>query len=226
MIILTTFSSILILTNSRNAIIGYFTAIPLVLGPKSIIIIAVLIVISLILGNLIFPLFFENFVDYNKKFIPKNFINKFNKFGIINLTEYPRIEIWSKALKLILDRPIFGWGAASFPVLYLIKEGINNAQHTHNLFFELSINFGVITALIFLGFLSAILITSYKSIFLEKNNNKLLNRAWFTSAFIFFITSLNDVTYFDLRISITFWIILSGLRCIIFENSILKKNLP
>ena len=224
--ILTTFSLILILTNSRNAIIGYFTAITFVLGYKSIIIIAVLIMISLILGNLIFPLLFKDFMDYFKKLIPKNFINKFNKFGINNLTEYPRIEIWSKTLKLILDRPIFGWGAASFPILYLIKEGINNAQHTHNLFFELSINFGIITALIFLGFISAILITSYKSIFLEKNNNKILNRAWFTSAFIFFVTSLNDITYFDLRISITFWIILSGLRCIIFENSILKKNLP
>jgi len=119
-----------------------------------------------------------------------------------------------------------GWGAASFPVLYLIKQGIYDAQHTHNLFLELSINFGIVTALIFLGFLSAILITSYKSIFLEKSDNKIINRAWFTSAFILLITHLNDITYFDLRISITFWIILSGLRCIIFENSIIRKKLP
>ena len=39
--------------------------------------------------------------------------------------------------KFILENPIFGWGAASFPILYKLKSG-EWFGHSHNLPFELS----------------------------------------------------------------------------------------
>ena len=57
---------------------------------------------------------------------------------------FPRIDIWRAGLIAIFNKPLLGWGAASFPFVYgLYKNNDINDYilHSHNLFLESSINF-------------------------------------------------------------------------------------
>ena len=49
-------------------------------------------------------------------------------------------------------------------------------------------------------------------------------RAWWTSIFSFCFTQLFDIQYFDARLSITAWILLSGLKQILDENEVNKNT--
>ena len=55
--------------------------------------------------------------------------------------------------------------------------------------------------------------------------NKQFQQAWIIAFITFFIIHIFDITYFDGRISTLSWILLAGMRSIINENSILKKNI-
>ena len=89
--------------------------------------------------------------------------------------------------------------------------------HTHNLLLEVSHNYGII--------ISLILFTSIFQ-FNEKNKSKSfstqnsiltkqgypnIDKYWWTSSFLILFIHLSDVTYYDGRISILFWLLLSGL---------------
>ena len=50
-------------------------------------------------------------------------------------------------------------------------------------------------------------------------------KAWWTSFIVLFITQMIDIQYFDLRISLAFWILLAGIRSINRENNIQTKKL-
>ena len=53
---------------------------------------------------------------------------------------------------------------------------------------------------------------------LQKSTNKYFERAWWASFFVLLCSQMFDVQYYDGRISISFWILLSGLKCILEEN--------
>ena len=55
---------------------------------------------------------------------------------------------------------------------------------------------------------------------LEKTN--LFDKAWWGSIFIFSISQLVDIQYFDGRISIFYWILLAGIKNIIDEENHIK----
>ena len=60
---------------------------------------------------------------------------------------FPRLDIWRVSIIAIFEKPILGWGAASFPLIYsLYKMNFVNdkIQHSHNLFFETSLSYGLI----------------------------------------------------------------------------------
>ena len=80
--------------------------------------------------------------DFGKSFLPVNLINRFNTgTNIINFASN-RFEIWEKTLFFIKNRPLLGWGAGIFPILYIISSGQLNAQHTHNLLLHLAFTYG------------------------------------------------------------------------------------
>ena len=60
---------------------------------------------------------------------------------------------------------------------------------------------------------------SFKLIY-KRNKNKNLDseKAWLVSSLIIVINQLNDITYFDGKIALLIWILLTGLKCIISEN--------
>ncbi len=214
------FTLAIILTTSRNALFGIFISIPFVCGIKSFIFILILIFLLTIL--LIFksalPLAEES-LGFLLNIFPQQFINKFNKFDFINLLEYRRINLWNNSLRIISQKPLFGIGAAFFPILYefYYEPKSYTEQHTHNLFLELSASYGILVSLTMLIFILSLIYLSLKKLrnYELKKKDLLIDRSWLASTFVLLISQMNDITYYDGRISVIFWILLSGLRNII-----------
>ena len=122
---------------------------------------------------------------------------------------------------------MFGLGAGSFPIIYELQENIWRG-HPHNIFLELAISFGYPASILFISTISFLFIKSAKIIFSKKNQKVdfiFFERAWWTSIFLFFMTQLFDVQYFDGRISVLAWILLCGLK-LRLEEKISSKQIP
>ena len=193
------------LTQSRNGIIGTLTS-TLVMSNKIYFIIITSLIIAIFAVTIILNL------SISQKLL-----------GISTLTNFlgPRVFIYSNTIPIILERPIFGWGAGSFPFLFNMRYPNFNREptHPHNLIFEMANSYGFIFALIMLITICLIIIFSYKKIFINKNVSQnedfKFNKAWWASFFTLFLSQMYDIQYFDFRISISFWILLTGLACII-----------
>ncbi len=221
LLIITT--STIVLTTSRNAILGISTAFIFLLGIKGIVIIASFIIFFVTLSSLgqYLPLI-STFNELLFSLIPEQFINKFSNLRISNFLEFRRINLWNNTLKLISSKPIFGLGASFFPVLYEIYYNPINytEQHTHNLFLELAAAYGFLVSISILLFIISLIVFAFKS--LQSNNlcflDEIINKCWIASSLIIILSQMNDVTYYDGRISIIYWILLSGLRNITFSD--------
>ncbi len=211
------FTLAIILTTSRNALFGILISIPFVLGIKSFLIILtiIFIIIFLLILKSTFP-FGEESLGFLFNIFPQQFIDKFNKIDLTNLLEYRRINLWNDTLMLISKKPLFGLGAAFFPILYefYYEPKSYTEQHTHNLFLELTASYGILVSLAIFLFIILLIYKSFEKI--NKNNPKgrdlLIDRSWLASTFVLLISQMNDITYYDGRISVIFWILLSGLR--------------
>ena len=148
--------------------------------------------------------------DFSQELVPSHVRNKISEVTI-NLDAFPRLSIWRNAIIFILEKPLFGWGANSFPYLYKIKTGLLN-NHTHNLFLELSVSYGLIVSIFFFYVISYILIKSFNTIFIVRNKSSAIDKGWWAAGFIFFFSHLFDILIFDIRINLAIWIILAGLR--------------
>ena len=99
-------------------------------------------------------------------------------------------------------------------------------QHSHNIVLEIAFNYGLPSACLIIGAMLFITIKSTygfvfnqsKNILEVKNYLNKFNYAWITSFTIFLFLHMFDITYFDGRISLLAWILLSGIRQIIREN--------
>jgi len=222
LIFLIIFTLATILTTSRNAIFGIFLSIPIITGIKNS------FVILLILSFLISLIIFESYLPFSNEIlkfinslIPNQLLDKFQKLNFANIYEYRRINLWKDAFSIISKRPLFGLGAAFFPILYNVYYNPTNytEQHTHNLFIELTASYGFFVSILTFGFIIFLIVETWKSI--KKNQNKndiILNNSWLAASIIIVTSQMNDITYFDGRISIVFWILLAGLKGIIVEN--------
>ena len=215
------------LTDSRNALLGLVISSPIVMGSSSLIWYLPTILIGLLLLAIaVVPIFPTELQLFIKSFIPSRIYTLFPEIGIEYLSKYPRVNKWIAAIIYIGERPIFGWGAASFPVLYRIKSG-EWFGHSHNLPFELAMSYGVFPAIVIVSYWIILLYLIFKKISKSKNKksdifSQLNQKAWATSALIFFLSQLVDIQYFDARISIIFWILLAGLRSSLKEE--IKTN--
>ena len=221
LIFLLVLTLVTILTTSRNAIIGIILSIPIVTGIKSSFII--LLIISFLLILLIFESYlpFSNqILKFLNSLIPHQFLDKFQKLNLVNVYEYRRINLWKDAFSLISKRPFFGLGAAFFPILYDVyyNPTYYTERHTHNLFIELTASYGFVVSVLTFGFIIYLIFQTWKTI---QNNKKkhddIFNKSWLASSIIIVLSQMNDITYFDGRISVMFWILLAGLRNIIVE---------
>tara|TARA_B100000161_G_C33520511_1_gene400877 strand:- start:6 stop:1094 length:1089 start_codon:yes stop_codon:yes gene_type:complete len=221
LILILAISSSIALTRSRSAWGSIFLSIPMMLGTTSLIwLIPILVMIFSLIFLAVIPI--NNDIQFIiQSIIPSQFWQEFSSEQFINSTRELRINIWIEAFNLIGIRPYLGFGAGLFPLLYLSSTG-SWVGHTHNIFIELAFNYGIFTSITFLGFVIFILFKSYKKIYeksplkLDKKGN-LFNKAWWISTITIFITQLVDIQYYDGRISVALWILLSGIRSILLE---------
>ena len=218
-IIISTIYCILI-TNSRNSFIGIIISSAIMIGTKFTITFLIIfgILFFLILELSTIP--FLNFFGI-KEFLPVSIFEKILKTNYLNKLQFSRIDIWQKAVTLILERPLLGWGAATFPILYLVRGGVENAQHTHNMPLEIALTNGIPAAIILIVFVSYLVYKSWIYIFIKnKNSDSKINKAWITSLLIIIFSHLSDLTYYDGRVSLLIWILLAGLKSILNEEKI------
>lgn len=218
------FISFIFLTDSRNAFLGLIISTPIVLGSSSLVWYLPTIIFGFsLLALTILPIFPMEIQVFMKSIIPSRIYTLFPEIGFNNISSYPRINKWISALVYIINKPIFGWGAASFPILYHLKSG-EWFGHSHNLPLELAISYGILPSLIVFSLYVVLLYLSFKKLSrLPKENNfnfeALLNqKAWFAASLIFFLSHLVDIQYFDVRISTFCWILLAGLRSSLREG--------
>ncbi len=221
------FVTSIILTNSRNAWGGLLFPIPIVLGASQWgWLIPLILLLLLPVFAAIVPFASPELQVFARSIVPERiwlrFSEEFSKFE-----NYPRarFDIWKNALNFISQRPLIGWGAAAFPVLYkLLGETGYRQEHTHNLPFELAFSYGIPVAILIFINIFALLIVSFKFVLSKKRASKrddfqyaLFARAWWASCLFLICSHMLDIPYFDARISMAFWILLAGLRGLIKE---------
>lgn len=204
------------LINSRGAFLGILASIPLIYGQGVLIWFLPLVMIiftSIMMCSL--PIVPENIKNIFCLLIPNNILSNFNDLSL-SYENIPRIVIFIKAVNLIINKPFFGWGAGSFPILYFNQYG-EWKGHPHNLFLELTISYGLITSSLVFIFIGILLFKTFKYI---HNSKHLYERAWWGSIVVFLILHSFDIVYFDARISIIFWILLAGLKGILDQPKV------
>ena len=206
-------------TLSRNAYIGSISSLLLIFGLKSIF-------IFLLLGLFIYLSFgvFETFIPISFKI---NLISKLSFDNIINFLQFTRIKIWSGTFRLILEKPIFGFGASTFPIIFYDLTNLK-IQHSHNMSFQLAYEFGLPISLALTTFISLLFYKSWKNIFQLSENTRsyFFNKCWLASCLVVILNHVNDITYYDGKISILIWILFAGLKCILDETNKIKKSNP
>ncbi len=208
-------TSAIILTTSRSAWGGLILLVPLMSGTSSIIYLLPIIFFGLMLILLItsniLPIDFQNEI---REIIPYRFLQEF----IPENFEWreSRLEIWKVAITYISEHPLIGWGAGAFPFLYLYEKN-TYIGHSHNLILELAVSYGIPVTILIFGCIFIISIKAFFKIFVSSSFSKtdFFERAWYSSFFVLSCSQLVDVQYFDVRISIVFWILLAGLKEII-----------
>lgn len=206
------------LTNSRNSIFGIFIATIFMFGVKAIILFLLVLIILYFLLVIINKFNLINITYFLEKIIPSGIFNKLYPINLSNGVRFIRLEIWKKTIQLIFLKPIFGWGAGTFSILYISINGTSNSQHSHSLPLELAQISGIPVSIILILFVSILFIQAYRKVFINSKVVDNINKAWLASALIIITSHISDITYYDGRISLLIWILLSGLRSILFKN--------
>ena len=213
--ILISLTTSIFLTTSRSALGGLFLLVPLMTGISFLtyltpIIFLTILFIFLANANLVNSDLQNSLEDI----IPNGYWQQFNFENF--LSKESRINIWKNALIFISQKPLIGWGAATFPVLYLLETKAY-VSHAHNLILELANNYGIPITIMIFGAIILICFYSFFEIYINESFTKtqFYEKAWFSSFFVLLISQLWDVQYYDVRISIVFWILLAGLKEVI-----------
>ena len=211
----------ILLTNSRNSFLGIIISMSIMLSGKFLFFLLILGLLFVLFSQWIIPSFL-GITDLD--LLPKTTFKKLLLTNYFDKMQFTRIDIWSKSFNFILKKPLLGWGASTFPILYLINGGLERAQHTHNMLLELAHNNGIPLAIILSGFVTLLFFKAWKIIFIQnKNSVSIINKAWITSFLIIIISHISDITYYDGRVSLLIWILMAGLKTILDEDKIKHK---
>ena len=222
--ILISITTAIFLTTSRSALSGLILLLPLMTGISFLTYLLPII----LFGILFFFISNTSLVDSDlQNYIADIFPNEFwQQLSFENfLSSEVRMNIWGDTLIFISQKPLIGWGAATFPILYFSETKVY-VSHAHNLILDLANNYGIPITIIIFGSIILICFYSFFKIYINESFTKtqVFERAWFSSFFVLLISQLWDVQYYDGRISIVFWILLAGLKEVIKTKSSLEKT--
>ena len=215
-------SYFILLTNSRNALLGIFISIPVFFGFKMLFYVFLICLLIILILNQFSPIFISNLSF--AELLPVKLINKFLQTNTFDFEKVIRLDIYVKAIELVKQKPILGWGASTFSILYLSIGGRFEPQHTHNIALEIAYNYGLPISILFTSFISIIIFKSFKIIFFKKTFSSSINKSWFCSFIIAMVYNFSDITYYDGKISLFIWILLAGLVGIIEKASVSYKK--
>ncbi len=220
-IILISNSTIIIFTNSRNAILGLLLAAQLLFiqNKKYLFCSIGLILISLIILNNYdyLPQKYKSFLEI----IPERYLREFSSTGYKDL-DITRFNIWIKSIGFIATKPITGWGAGTFPDVFLDSTSFYKG-HCHNLPLQIAFSYGVLPAILISSVITLLLIKALLKVYVNQKksyeqNIFIFDQGWVAAALVIYVSHLFDITYFDGRISLLSWILMAGLRNIISEK--------
>ena len=92
---------------------------------------------TLIKDELAFEETINQIVEKSKKF-------KVDKIAAIESRGF----VFASAVSYILKKPLFGWGAAAFPIIYRLEKGGAWFGHAHNLPLDLAVSYGLFPSLL------------------------------------------------------------------------------
>ena len=213
----------MILTDSRNAWGAIVLGLPLVVGSASWSwLIPLMIICFLPVIIAVLPGFDFGIQQLARSIVPESIWMRLNDMQFVDTRtfEATRIGQWKVALNLIFEKPWLGWGAAAFSIIYPLRTGLFHG-HSHNLPLELAISHGILVSLLINIFVFSLLIISgFYRIFNKLNSKKIIivDRAWWTSTLILICFHATDIPLFDSRVNILGWILLIGLRCMIYNS--------
>ncbi len=218
--ILLLFIYLIFLTLSRNAIAGLLSTFLIIFGIKKILIFTFFIfLICISIGVL------EQFLNLKNlnligEFQIKELIYKLGFNNALNIREFTRVKIWINTLKLIFRKPLFGFGASTFPIVFYNLTNLK-MQHSHNMPLQLAYDYGLPISILLTFFITFLFLRSTIKIFKTKNlyNSFFFNKCWLAACLVAILSHINDITYYDGKISILIWIIFSGLKCILDETN-------
>ncbi len=204
-------------TFSRSSWLNIGLSSILILGKSSIFFI---IPISIIMFSLLIGCFYGFDKLINNNFLKNVFIDNFClKFKEIGFSNSHRVIIWRNAISLIKEKWFLGYGASSFATLYYLRSG-RFTTHSHNLLTDLAINYGIVASILIAIFVSNLIFKSFRKIYFNNDIDQTYNnfdKAWWASIFVLALSHLYDNPYYDLRISISCWILLAGIQNILRE---------
>tara|TARA_B100000886_G_scaffold340525_1_gene310838 strand:- start:8978 stop:10330 length:1353 start_codon:yes stop_codon:yes gene_type:complete len=205
---------LIVLSSSRVAL--FFLIFPLLIIYRVRIkklFLGLLGIFSLVILNLSIPIFGINFQSFIREIVPRGIWLNFTKLDYAYKLEYDlsRSDIWIETFKLILKKPLIGYGSNTFSPVFFNETGYWKG-HAHNLPIELIFNYGIPTALFILLPILFIIFKSIKQTLLIENNSKvsITKKGWIIALISIMGMQLVDIQYFDARISIIGWILLAG----------------
>lgn len=212
-ILVSTIFYLTIFSGSRNAFIGIIIS-TFFLFKLKLFLILISIVFLIIIVDVFITSINPGSLSILEKLVPRQLLLKINLNLSLDLIQYQRLEIWNRAINFILQKPLFGWGASTFPIIYNFYQGESNAQHTHNIFLQLAFDYGLLVALLFAIMLYQLFSQAIKKYINKRESIKLIDSFWISSSLVAVFFHQLDFPYFDARVSILFWILLSGINCI------------
>ena len=222
-VLLVAFIAAMILTNSRNAWGAIVLGLPLVIGSASWSwLIPLMLICFLPVIIAVLPVFDFGIQQFARSIVPDSVWMRLSDMQFVDTRSFEatRIGQWKVAVNLIFEKPWLGWGAAAFSIIYPLRTGLFHG-HSHNLPLELGISHGILVSLLINIFVFSLLIISgFYRIFNKLNSKKniIVDRAWWTSTLILICFHATDIPLFDSRINILGWILLIGLRCMIYNS--------
>ena len=196
-----------VLTRSRNAMAALALAVPTVFGPAQwwwllpLLLLASAPLLFAVLPGVPSPL-----QQWSLELLPDTMRQRLlEKQSTNSLT---RLAQWRFGLELIAARPLLGWGAAAFSVLYPIHAQRKWHGHSHNLPVELAVSHGLPVALLIVGTVLALLVLASRRGMVARDA---MDRAWWTAVLMLAAMHATDLPLFDSRLNILGWVLLSGL---------------
>ena len=142
--------------------------------------------------------------------LPESIINRFLSIGNMgdSSTSY-RVYIWMGTLAMLADYWFsgIGLGITSFNTIYPIYSYNDiSAPHSHNLYLQLVVEFGIVGLIVFLGMLYNFYKETIIAICKKKN---ILTSSLIAGVSGFMLQSMFDHTWYNYRVVLIFWIIIA-----------------